>query len=446
MSSNSIASGRSTQASGSIGVFAAAAMGIGGMIGAGIFSILGLVGQSAGSAAWLSFLGAGILALFCGHSFAKLGATFPSAGGPVSFLIRGLGNNILSGSLNLLLWFGYVLALALYTSAFSAYAAALILGTQGGASATAWLQPSIAVGVVVLFLLLNIVGSAAVGKAEGVIVAVKLLILVGFIGVTAYSIQTELLTPSHWKPATTIALSFGVTFLAFEGFGLITNAAGAMQNPNRDLPKSIYLAIGVTIIIYVLVALTTFGNLTSEQVASNKEYALAAAAKPALGQIGFAIMGVAALFSTASAINATLYGGANVGIQVAHDRQLPELFDHTVWHGAKAGLLITAGLVAVLAAIVPLGSIANTGSAIFLVIYAAVCVAHLRLRHETHSSAWPIWIALLGCVGTFAMLMVHLFRSSIPSAIGFFVVGGLSIAAEAIYLHIRGPIRHAAES
>jgi len=155
-----------------IGFFGATAMGIGGMIGAGIFSLLGVVGGIAGSSAWISFLAAGVLALFCGHSYAKLGSTFPSAGGPVEFLLRGLGNNLLSGTLNLMLWLGYVLALALYASAFSGYAASLLPD-----AAAPWAKPVLAVGVVIAFLILNVVGSAAVGRAEGVIVSIKLIIL-----------------------------------------------------------------------------------------------------------------------------------------------------------------------------------------------------------------------------------------------------------------------------
>ena len=417
------------------------------MIGAGIFSILGVVGGVAGSAAWIGFLGAGVLALFCGHSFAKLGAAFPSSGGPVEFLIRGLGNNTLSGSLNLVLWFGYILALALYASAFAGYAVALFTGaggeTGGATHNIFWLKPAIAVGIVGAFLLLNIIGSAAVGKAEGVIVAAKLVILLGFVAVTAFSIKPELLSTAHWEPPTAIAFSMGTAFLAFEGFGLITNAAGEMKTPEKTLPRAIFLSIGVTIAVYILVVLATFGNLPIEQIVEKKEYALAAAAEPALGRAGFIAMAIAALFSTASAINATLFGGANVCFRVAHDRQLPEFLDRTLWEGAKYGLFITAAIVAILAALVPLGAIANAGSAVFLVVYAAVCVAHLRLRDQTKAAALPIWLAITGCTATLALLLTYLIRNDLPSAIGFGALLALATAVETMYKKTLGPVRHA---
>lgn len=415
-----------------IGLLGAVAMGVGGMIGAGIFSILGVVGAGAGSAAWLCFVLAGGLALFCGHSFAKLGAAFPSSGGPVKFLVEGLGNNTLSGTLNLMLWMGYVLALALYANAFAGYAASL-LPDDAPDAITTWAKPVIAVAIVALFLLLNVLGAAAVGKAEGVIVAIKLLILLGFVAVTAFYVKPELLGTAHWQPASQIAFAVGTTFLAFEGFGLITNAAGNMANPQKTLPRAIYLSIAIAIVVYVLVCLTTFGNLSVEQISAKKEYALAAAAQPALGQVGFTVMAVAALFSTASAINATLFGGANISFQNAHDRQMPEVFDHTVWHGSKAGLFITAGLVAVLAATLPLSAIANTGSAAFLLIYTGVAVAHLRLRDRTKAALWPIVVAIVGCMGVFLLLIISLIRTNPASAMGVGILIVLSFLIETAY-------------
>lgn len=424
--------------SSSIGLVSAVAMGVGGMIGAGIFSILGVIGDISGSAAWMSFVIAGLLALACAHSFAKLGVAFPSAGGPVEFLVRGLGTNLLSGTLNIMLWAGYLLALALYASAFSGYASALFHGPDS-------LQPVIAVGIVAMFLLLNLLGSAAVGKAEGVIVGVKLVILLGFVAVTAFSLKPELLAPSEWKPARSIAFSVGVTFLAFEGFGLVTNAAADMKNTARTLPRAIYLSVAIAMMVYVLVALATFGSLSAKEISEASEYALAAAAKPSLGQAGFTIMSIAALFSTASAINATLFGAANISLQIAHDREMPTVFDKTLWHGGKVGLYVTAAFVALLAATVPLDTIASTGSAAFLVIYASVCVAHLRLRSKTNAALWPIVLAILGCAAVLVLLMAYLIQTDGGSVVGFIGLVAVSLIAELLYRRFRGPLKQLAD-
>lgn len=376
--------------------------------------------------------------MFCGHTYAKLGATFPSSGGPVEFLIRGFGSNLLSGTLNVVLWFGYILALALYASAFGGYAVALFSGGGEGAVSGGWLKPVVSVSVVVGFLVLNIVGSAAVGRAESVIVAIKLAILLGFVAITAFFIQPDLLLPANWKPMHMIVFSFGTTFLAFEGFGLITNAAGDMADPRTTLPRAIYLSIGTAIVVYILVAIAAFGNLSVDAILEKKEYALAAAAEPALGHAGFIAMGVAALFSTASAINATLFGGANVSFKVAHERQLPEFLDRKIWQGARAGLFVTAALVALLAAFVPLSAIANTGSAAFLVVYGFVCVSHLRLLGDTKASPVPVWCAIIGCATVLMFLLTYLVRSDVGSAIGFVVLLATGFCTEWVYSVIRG--------
>src|SRR5258706_5606824 len=115
--------------SGQIGMAAAVAIGIGGMVGAGIFSILGVVAQAAGNAMWLAFAIGGVVALLSTYSYAKLGATFPSAGGAVHFLVKSFGDGVLAGGLNLFMWAGYIISLALYATAFGGYAATFVTTT-----------------------------------------------------------------------------------------------------------------------------------------------------------------------------------------------------------------------------------------------------------------------------------------------------------------------------
>src|SRR6476620_3729261 len=123
----------------------AVSIGIGGMVGAGIFSILGVVAQVAGDAMWLSFAIGGVVALLSTYSYAKLGATFPSAGGAVHFLVKSFGDGILAGGLNLFMWAGYIISLALYATAFGGYAATFVTTTP-----SPLLLKSLAVVVVVL--------------------------------------------------------------------------------------------------------------------------------------------------------------------------------------------------------------------------------------------------------------------------------------------------------
>jgi len=415
-----------------MGLWASVTIGIGGMIGAGIFSVLGTAGRVAGPAAGVSFALAGLLALACAYSFGRLGARFPSAGGPVEFLTRGFGNGVLSGTLNLLLWAGYVLALALYARAFGNYGASLMPDAWGPVAI-----PGLAVLVTLAFLGLNIVGAEAVGRAEVVIVGVKVLILLGFVAAVAPFIETARIAPTAWPPASSIGAAAAIVFLSYEGFGLITNAAEDMRNPRTTLPRAIYISVAFTIVVYVSVAFAVLGALGADEVARASEYVLARAAAPVLGATGFTVMAVAALFSTASAINATLYGGANVSSCLAEKGGLPLFFKRQIWAGSPASLLVTSGLVALIAASVNVERIAMAGSAAFLIVYAGVNLAHLRLLHETRASKPLVVSALLGCIVVFAVLVHYLYSHEPIALVGVGAMGTLCLGVEWIWRRIR---------
>jgi amino acid transporter len=417
----------------SIGLFAAISIGVGGMIGAGIFSILGVGTQIAGNAVYISFILAGGVALFCAYSYVKLGARFPSAGGPVEFLVRGFGSGTFSGGLNILLWICYIFALALFARAFASYAV-----TFFPSSITKVLLYVILNGIVIVFVLINVVGAKAVGRSEVLIVGVKLAILVLFIIAGSIFVKPELLALSQWPSSTNILFAAGILFLGYEGFGLITNAAADMKEPRKMLPKAIYLSIFLVIAVYALIAFAVVGNLGITQIIDAKDYALAAAAKPFLGNVGFTVMAVAALFSTASAINATLYGGANVSYVLAKKRQLPAQFSRRTWHDSREGLFITAALVLVFANFFQLGGIAMMGSAAFLIIYSSVNIAHLKLRKETGGNRYIILTSTLLTLATFILLLYYIARNSLTTLITLIIVLGLCFVAEAVLQKILG--------
>src|SRR6195256_277597 len=175
---------------GRIGMAAAVSIGIGGMVGAGIFSILGVVAQAAGSAMWLAFAIGGVVALLSTYSYARLGATFPSAGGAVHFLVKGFGDGVLAGGINLFMWVGYIISLALYATAFGSYAATFVTRTP-----SALLLKSLAVAVVVLLTVVNAFGARLMGRSETVIVAAKVAILVLFAAVGLCFINSGNLSP-----------------------------------------------------------------------------------------------------------------------------------------------------------------------------------------------------------------------------------------------------------
>ncbi len=356
-----------------IGMVAAVSIGIGGMVGAGIFSILGVVAQAAGNAMWLAFAIGGVVALLSTYSYAKLGATFPSAGGAVHFLVKSFGDGVLAGGLNLFMWAGYIISLALYATAFGGYAATFVT-----TATSPLLVKSLGVAAVVLLTLVNAFGARLMGRWETVIVAVKLAILVVFAAVGLWFIRPGYLSPELWPESTSILFGAGVLFIGYEGFGLVTNAAADMRDPRKMLPRALYTSVLLVIALYLAVSLTVTGNLSDYEIGQSKDYALAEAAKPFLGQFGFRLIAIAALFSTASAINATLFGAANVCYMIARDGGLPAGLSRTEWRGATGGLVLTAALVLAVMLSFDLSGIAMMGSAAFLLIYAAVSVCRPR--------------------------------------------------------------------
>ncbi|HEV2824136.1 MAG TPA: APC family permease, partial [Actinomycetota bacterium] len=313
----------------------AAFIGVGAMVGAGIFSLLGAAGEVAGAAVWLSFLLAGAIALLQGYSFAKFGARYPSAAGLLEYVVRGLGNGHVTGIIAWLILAAIAIITGMVAVAFGSYASAAFAD-----GSTAWIKV-FAVLLVLAMTLLNIVGSQAVARTQTVIVYVVLTILTLFAVTTLANLDLDLLAFSGYPSLSDIVSSVALTFFAFLGFGVVTFTAKDLANPSQQLPRAIYLALGIATTIYVAVALGVFGTLTVDEVISSGGTALAVAAEPVLGRVGYWLMSVTALFSTAGATNAGLYPAAGLCEAMASMGQFPPALGRRFGGRAPAGLLIT---------------------------------------------------------------------------------------------------------
>jgi amino acid transporter len=229
-----------------------------------------------------------------------------------------------------------------------------------------------------------------------------------------------------------------VVFVGYEGFGLITNAAANMEKPKRELPRAIYGSVAIAMVIYVLVATGVVTNVPLNVLRKLGDSALAVAARPSLGQLGFKLVAIAALLSTASAVNATLFGSANVAYQIAKNGGLPPAFDRTLWGRDVEGLFITSGLVLVFVLIFPLSAVASMGSAAFLLVYSAVNVAHLRIRKQTGAKAWVLVASAVTCVALFVVLFYHMVTTALPSAIALGITLAVSFLFEVGYRRATG--------
>ena len=295
----------------------AAFIGVGAMVGAGIFALLGAAGEVAGAAVWLSFLLAGIVAGLQGYSFAKLGARYPSAGGFLEYVAKSTGNGHFTGITAWLTYMANAIVTAMVAVSFGSYATSTFAGEN-----TAWIKVFAAL-IIVVMTALNIAGSGLVANAQTVIVYVVLGILAFFSVVTLVNIHPSLLAFSGYPPFQDIISSVALTFFAFLGFGIITFTAKDLAKPSRQLPKAMFLALGIATIIYVAIALGVFGTLTVDKVISSGGTAIAVAAEPTLGRAGYWLMTVTALFATAGATNAGLYPAQGLSERLAETGQFP---------------------------------------------------------------------------------------------------------------------------
>ncbi|ALG09407.1 APC family permease [Kibdelosporangium phytohabitans] len=403
----------------------AAFLGIGSMVGAGIFALLGEAGATAGSAVWLSFLLAGVIALLQGYAVAGLGARYPSSGGIVTYLLKGFGRGHITSVTSWLLYFAALIVTAMVSVSFGHYGSALFTGGSPG-----WARVLTA-AVVVVATVVNIAGATSIDRLQTVVVVVMLAVFAVFVVVTFAGIDLSLLAPSTYPPAVHVVSSVALTFFAYLGFAVVSFTGAELPDPARSLPRAMYLSLGITILLYVLIALGVFGTLTVPQVVENGETALAVAVEPALGTAGFMMMALVAMLGTASSVNANLFAATGSTAELAGSGTFPKVFGSRARIGGTRGLVISAGVVLLMANLVDLTAIASLGSAVALIIFLVTSVAAFRLRSATGSRAWPL---VAGIALTALVLIVFAVQTARTEPATLVAMAGVVVLAVAMDL------------
>jgi amino acid transporter len=415
----------------------ATVLGIGSMVGAGIFALLGEAGAVAGPAVWVSFLIGGVIAGLLGYVCAKLGMRFPSSGGLITYMIEGFGKGRLVGTA---CWLGYLAAIvivgAMVAVSFGGYATSLFVGQH---ASSGWNNLFITV-LIIGMVAINLVGAKFVANAQSIIVVCVLGAFAVFIVVTIANMNTHLLAFSGYPSLKKIVASVALTFFAYLGFNVITFTAGDLRRPKHDLPRAMTYALGITALVYVLIAVGVFGTLTTAQVIAYGPTAMAEAARPSLGDAGFTMMAIVALLSTAGCTNATLYASGNLTDQLAKAGLFPEFFGERSPLGRHAGLLVTSALVLVIANIFDLSAIASVGSAVSLMAFLLVAAAGWRLRATTGSNPALIVLALAMTAIVLGFFVVDTFQT----APGTFVAIVLLVLLAAVFDSVIRRHHHAA--
>ena len=379
-------------------VWGVSALGIGSMVGAGIFTLLGEAALMTGRDVYLSFAVGGTIALLSGYSYARLAARYPASGGIMEYFDRAFPWRTLAGGLSILFLVSLMIALTMIAKTFGTYAGRLALGDNS----SPLIADAFASAIVIVVVLTNMAGSGLVSHVEEFLVGFKLVILAGLMLAGLWALDPKMLAGEPEVPTTTLFASVGLTFFAYAGYGIMANASGYVTDPARTVPRAIFIAIGVVATLYIGLSVIVQGHVPVAHLQQYKHTAVAQAAHLLFGTPGFVIVSVAALLATTSALNASLFSGLEISKAMASRGELPAIFGRAAWREGTHGLVWATALVLVLVNLIDLTAICHIAGAAALILYLAVFAAHWRLHAEAGGSRLLI---LLG-VGLMAIVLV----------------------------------------
>jgi amino acid transporter len=428
----------------------AVAMSLGGMIGGGIYAVLGVVTQITGAATWFAFLLAGIVAACASYSYNKLNELSHDggddianeSGGAVTFIQSFTGNSTLAGMTGWTLLIGYIGSMAMYAFAFAEFAIALdgIPGSLGGIP----LRPVISVLAVAGFVTLNLVGARVTGTSEDVLVAAKILILIAFgIGGILYVLYAS---PDPMHLGFGKLMSFGpimagaISFVAFQGWQLLFYEQGSISNPLDNLPKAIYLSIPVAMFIYIIVSVATY-NLAPQAIQHHPHTALTQAAATIAGYFGLAglgafVLALSALFSTGSAINATLFSSGHYAKGMLSENLLPDqIGDSSASSAPTKTVLIIGILTAAFTAYGSLSAITSFASLTFIIVFGGVSYLAFGQRNANDvdiRTSVPV-IGTVGSVFFLVLMFYHLYSAQRNTFYAVLIIAAVVFLVEILY-------------
>ena len=420
------------------------ALGTGVMIGAGIFALVGQVAELAGGwVPWAFFAGAVVVA-FSSYSYIRYSATNPSSGGIAMLLKAAYGPGVVAGSFSLFMYVSMIMAESLLGRTFATY-----LLRPFGLQGSTFLVPVLAVAAIAVAALVNLVGNRWVEGSATVTAAIKILgiAVLAIAGILAAGVSSlgRLFTVADRTPPDQGWLGFlaGVTLciLAYKGFTTITNQGADLRNPERNIGRSIMIAIGLCSMLYLLITVAVTGSLTVGQIVEARDYALAEAAVPTFGSWGVTLTVAIAVVATLSGLVASLFSVSKLYDMLRDMGQAPGLPGQQ----SHQSLFITAGLAMVMAAFFDLSQIASLGAILYLTMDLAVHVGVIRhLRSEIEPKIWIPWTAIV--LDTAVLLPFLLVKAqSDPLTIVITVVVAAVITA-AQWLVVRRRRRNAAPS
>ena len=318
----------------------------------------------------------------------------------------------------------------MYAFAFGSYGSTFLPDTARGIASHVLMS-----GVIVGVAVLNMFSARLIAAAEDYIVGAKVLILCAFVVAALLDADLAAIEPAEWASPVSLVSGGMLIFVAYEGFELIANSAGDVRSPSTTIPRALYTSVIFTIVLYMLVAVVAVGLLSLSEIASSADFALAAAARVVWGGVGFNLIVVAALLSTASAINATLYGTSRLTVVIAIDGELPSELERTIAGRPVVGLLITAVASLLIANLIPLSAISSLASAGFLIIFTCTNAANVRMADRTDSRRWLSQVGVVVCAGALVALVVHIATTRPSDLVLLAGLLAITIIGEVTYQH-----------
>lgn len=417
---------------GSITLGGAVAMGTGVMIGAGIFALTGQIAQLAGPLFPLAFIAGAVVTSFSAYSYIKMSNTWPSAGGIAMILQKCYGSGAVAAGAALLMALSMVISESLVARTFATYVLRPFNITEGP------LVPILAVAVIVFAFVVNIAGNRSVGLFSLIMAAIK----IG--GIALFGIAALWTSGFQFAAASETSQTYGITgfiasvalaILAFKGFTTITNSGGEITDPHRNVGRTIMVSIAICVVVYLLVAFGVGASLTIDEIVAARDYSLAQAAEPALGQIGFYLTVLLAAVATASGVLASVFAVSRMLTMLTDMKMIPH--SHFGMSGAiqRHMLVYTVVIASALAVFLDLGRIASLGAFFYLIMDMVVHWGVFRFRRKEVGAAPAVLLMALTLDAVVLAAFTAMKLQSDPAIVLYAAIGIVSVfVIERIYM------------
>ena len=384
----------STYESGSLSLTATVAMGTGVMIGAGIFALTGQVAEYAGDLFPLAFLLAAIISGLSAYTYIRVTSKYPSAGGIAMILEKAYGKTMMTGACALLMAFSMIINESLVARTFGTYTLQLF-----NVDDPSWQVPVLAVGLIVVAFIINIAGNKLIGAVSKITAAIKILGIIGFaiaaLWASGWSFQPAAGGLADSTSATGFLAGVALAILAYKGFTTITNSGGEVEDPHKNVGRAIMISLAICVVVYMLVALGVGSTLTVDEIVKAKDYSLAEASRPALGDYGVWFTVAIAIVATSSGVLASIFAVSRMLAMLTDMSIIPHRHFGMPGDIQQHTLVYTVVIAAFLAAFFDLSRIASLGAIFYLVMDIAIHWGVLRhLRDDVKAKTWVLVSAI----------------------------------------------------